>query len=143
MTVLEWLFSLFLLIILLELTVFNHLIYFISYKNQKNMQETSSFLQVQFDNIYLHAKPNRAVRNFDSSSQRKKRRKTLQYAKYVSSMSLSFKNNHIFITYVSEYFFLYLTYNMPVLHSYKTSQLICSANQLIGFLWGQHWHSMG
>ena len=60
------------------------------------MQETSSFLQVQFDNIYLHAKPNRAVRNFDSSSQRKKRRKTLQYAKYVPSMSLSFKNNYIF-----------------------------------------------
>ena len=57
----------------------------------------------------------------------KKGRKTLQYAKYVSSMSLSFKNNYTFITYVFEYFFLYLTYYMPVLHSYKKSESIwCS-----------------
>ena len=42
-------------------------------------------------------------------------------------MSLSFKNNYIFITYVFEYFFLYLTYYMPVLHSYKKSESIwCS-----------------
>ena len=46
------------------------------------MQETKKyFFADTFDNIYLHVKLNRAVRNFDSSSQRKKKKKNFAICK--------------------------------------------------------------